>query len=159
MNLFIFNCFCSFDRSDSSWSWSKDRSQSFCLQLLQIWPLTRAEFCGGLGVVILLAKIRCRLVGFRPVRKLIRLSHAGFVWETKRERSSIAREIFFNAGREHLCDVNEDFTGDVHKVGLFIGWFYVIDYYSESKDRQQKQEWTILRRKPWWISFTRDCCR
>lgn len=35
------------------------------------------ELCGGLDAVILLTKIRCRLVGFRPVRKLIRA--AGFV--------------------------------------------------------------------------------
>lgn len=30
------------------------------------------EFRGGLSALILLTKIRCRLVGFRPVRKLIR---------------------------------------------------------------------------------------
>lgn len=33
------------------------------------------------ALFILLAKIRCRLVGFRPVRKLIRA--IGFVWETR----------------------------------------------------------------------------
>lgn len=60
------------------------------------------------ALFILLAKIRCRLVGFRPVRKLIR--PIGFVWETRTIDDRFEEDFEYR----FLHDVNEDFSDDVY---------------------------------------------